>query len=110
VTEHQQQKPWRIGPTGVKVLVHVTPRARREGVEGVVATAQGVALKVRVRAPADKGKANRAVEEVLSRWLGLANASIRVSTGTKSRVKTLEILGEAAGLEALVAARLGELA
>jgi uncharacterized protein len=106
----RQQKPWHLVPAGVRVLVHVTPRASREGVEGIVATEQGVALKVRVHAPADKGKANRAVEEVLSRWLGLAKSRIKTSTGTKSRVKTVEIRGEATGLEALVAARLGELA
>jgi uncharacterized protein len=92
------------------VLAHVTPRARQDGVAGIVETAQGAALKVRVRAPADKGQANRAVEEVLSRWLGLARTRIRVSTGSKSRVKTLEILGEVAELQALLAARLGGLA
>jgi uncharacterized protein len=88
------------------VLVHVTPRASWEGVAGIAETAHGVALKVRVHAPADKGEANRAVEELLSRWLGLAKSRVRVSMGAKSRVKTLEILGEAAELEALVADRL----
>ena len=60
-------------------------------------------LKVRVRAVPEGGKANRAVEKLVAKWLGLSKSAVRVVTGAKTRLKTLEIDGPSA-----LAAKLGE--
>ena len=103
------RQPWRGGPTGIRVLVRVSPRSAHEGVEGIVETAQGGAIAVRVRAVAQKGEANRAVERVIAEWIGVARSSVAVSAGGKSRVKTVEIVGEPAALAALIETQAGKL-
>ena len=82
--------------------MRVTPKSTREGVGGVVETAQGRALTVRVRAVAEKGEANRAVEVVVAGWLGVPKSSVAVTAGGKSRLKTVLVTGEPARLAALV--------
>ena len=89
--------------------MRVTPKSTREGIDGVVETAQGPALTVRVRAVAEKGEANRAVEAVVAEWLGVPKSSVAVTAGGKSRVKTVVIAGEPARLAALVEMRLPKL-
>jgi len=78
-------------------------------VEGLVETAQGGALAVRVRAVAEKGEANRAVEKVIAAWIGVGRRSVAVSAGGRSRLKTVEIVGEPAALAALIETRAGKL-
>jgi uncharacterized protein YggU (UPF0235/DUF167 family) len=93
---------------GVRIVARVTPKAADDRVEGFTETAQGAALKVRVRAAPEKGGANRAVEEVLARWLGLAKTRVRIAAGDKARIKTVEISGDPLELQALVKARMAE--
>jgi uncharacterized protein len=95
----------RPGADGVQVLARVTPKSSRDGIDGLVETAQGRALKVRVRAVAEDGAANAALEKVVARWLGLASSRVRVLRGGKARLKVLGIAGDPAELEALVAVR-----
>ena len=82
--------------------MRVTPKSAREGIDGVVETAQGPALTVRVRAVAEKGEANRAVEMVVAGWLGVPKSSVAVTAGGKSRLKTVLVTGEPDRLAALV--------
>jgi len=100
---------WRRGKGGVRLLARVTPKSARDGVDGVIETAEGPALKVRVRAVAEKGEANAAVEKVVAQWLGLARTRVSVTQGGKSRIKTLDIGGAPGELEPLLAARIGAL-
>jgi len=103
------RQPWRGGPGGIRVLVRVSPGSAREGVEGLVETAQGGAIAVRVRAVAEKGHANRAVEKVIAEWIGVGRRSVAVSAGSRSRLKTVEIVGEPAALAALIGTQAGKL-
>jgi len=93
----------------VRLLVRTRPQSSREGVEGVVETAQGPALAVRVRAAAQKGKANRAVETALANWLGVPKSSVAVTAGGKSRLKTVVVAGPSAHLVAVVEMRAARL-
>jgi uncharacterized protein YggU (UPF0235/DUF167 family) len=102
-------QPWRTDPTGVRLLVRVTPKSAREGIDAVTETAQGPSLTVRVRAVAEKGEANRAVEKAVAAWLGVPKSSVAVTAGGKSRLKTVVVAGEPAGLAALVEARMAAL-
>jgi uncharacterized protein len=67
----------------------VVPAASRSGVVGWL----GDTLKVRVTAPAERGKANAAVEATLAEALGVARGCVRVVAGRASARKVVEIEG-----------------
>jgi len=102
-------RPWRVSGEGLSLLVRVTPKAGRDAVDGILETAQGPAVQVRVRAAATEGEANAAVEWVVAQWLGLAKTRVRIARGSKSRIKRIDITGAAGELEPLLAARIAAL-
>jgi hypothetical protein len=53
----------------------------------------GETLKVRVRAPAERGRANAAVEEILAGALGVPKECARIVAGETSARKVVEISG-----------------
>ncbi|MEQ9560930.1 MAG: DUF167 domain-containing protein, partial [Woeseiaceae bacterium] len=67
----------------------VVPGASRSGIAGWL----GDALRVRVTAPAERGKANAAVEALLREVLDLPSGSVRIIAGGSSPRKTVEIIG-----------------
>jgi uncharacterized protein (TIGR00251 family) len=91
--------PWRYSNAGVSVSLRVTPRGGRDGIDGIETLANGrKVVKVRVRAIAEGGEANRAVTELLAKALGVPKASVRLLSGTTSRVKQIGIDGDPARL------------
>lgn len=80
-----------VSASTVRVRVRLTPKSAADRVEGVENTAEGPALKVRVRAVPEKGKANAALVSVFADWLGVARGSVEVATGGKSRCKMLAV-------------------
>jgi hypothetical protein len=72
-----------------KLPVKVIPGSSRSGVAGWL----GDTLRVRVTAPAERGKANAAVESLLSEVLGLSSGGARIVSGGSSPRKTVEIVG-----------------
>ncbi|OCW58943.1 DUF167 family protein [Hoeflea olei] len=91
---------------GVDIAVRLTPGASLDGLDGLVEDAAGsVRLKARVRAVAESGKANRAIEKLIAKRLGLAKTLVTVISGETSRSKTIRISGDpedlAGALEAL---------
>jgi uncharacterized protein len=93
----------------VRLCARVTPKSARDAVDGVMQTAQGPALQIRVRAVAEEGEANRAVETIVAKWLGLAKTRVSIARGSRSRIKTIDIAGATGELEALLAARVAAL-
>ncbi len=89
--------------------MRASPKSSREGIDGLAETQHGMALSVRVRAVAEKGEANRAVERAIAEWLGVSRGSVAVAAGGKSRIKTVEIAGEPTKLAALIQTRIAEL-
>lgn len=75
--------------TTIKLLVKVVPGSSRDGIAGWL----DETLKLRVRAPAERGKANAAVEEVLANALGLPKQCVQIVAGRSSARKTVEISG-----------------
>ncbi len=67
----------------------MVPGASRAGIVGWL----GSALKVRVTAPPEKGKANAAVSALLAAELGLPPAAVRIVSGGGSSNKVVEIEG-----------------
>jgi uncharacterized protein len=79
--------------------LRVTPRGGRDDIDGVETLANGRAVvKIRVRAVADGGEANRAVTELLAKALGVPKAKVRILSGTTSRLKQIAIEGDPAKL------------
>ena len=77
----------------------MTPRGGRDSVDGIEALSDGRSvLKVRVRAIADGGEANRAVTELLAKALGVPKAKVRLVSGATSRLKQVAIDGDPATL------------
>jgi uncharacterized protein len=91
--------PWRYSLQGISVALRVTPRAGRDDIDGLETLANGRAVvKVRVRAIADGGEANRAVTELLAKVLGVPKARVRILSGTTSRLKQIAVDGDPAKL------------
>jgi uncharacterized protein len=103
--------PWRYSTQGISVALRVTPRGGRDDIDGIETLANGRAVvKVRVRAMADGGEANRAVTELMARALGVAKANVRIVSGATSRLKQVAVDGDPAklgeALRSLTAAKL----
>ncbi len=71
------------------VKVIVTPNARKDEIIGF----QEDALKVKLHATPEKGKANDKLIEFLSKELGIPKSKIKILAGHTSRRKKLEIQG-----------------
>jgi len=91
--------PWRYSTAGISVALRVTPRGGRDDIDGLETLADGrVVVKVRVRAIADGGEANRAVTELLAKALGVPKANVRILSGATSRLKQIAVAGDPANL------------
>jgi uncharacterized protein (TIGR00251 family) len=91
--------PWRYSIQGISIALRVTPRGGRDDIDGVETLANGrVVVKVRVRAIADGGEANRAVMELLAKALGVPKAKVRILSGATSRLKQIAVDGDPAKL------------
>jgi uncharacterized protein len=72
-----------------KLLIKVVPASSRNCIAGWL----GETLKIRVTAPAERGKANAAVAAIIAEALGVSKECIRVVAGPASPRKTVEIDG-----------------
>ena len=84
----------------LRLRVRLTPRGGRDHIEGWVAAGEERLLKVRVAAPPAEGAANAALVALLAKSLGVPKSAVAIVAGTTSRLKTVEIAGDAAGLSA----------
>jgi uncharacterized protein YggU (UPF0235/DUF167 family) len=73
----------------LSINVKAIPRAARDEIVGWFAGA----LKIRVAAPPQDGRANAALEALLAATLGLRKSAVRVAAGHGSARKRLEIDG-----------------
>ena len=82
-----------------RLTVKVVPSSSRDIIVGWL----GQALKIKVRAPAQKGRANKAVEKVIANALGISIRSVSVVSGHTRALKIIEIgdINEADGLKLL---------
>lgn len=75
--------------TGVKLPVKVVAGSSRTGIAGWL----GNTLRIRVSVPAERGKANAAVETLLNEALGLSRGGATIVSGSTSPRKVVEIVG-----------------
>ncbi len=77
---------------GAHVHCKVVPGGSRNQIAGVY----GDRLRVKVAAPPEGGKANRAVVELLADTLGVPKGALRIVRGAGTPLKTIEVSGLAA--------------
>jgi hypothetical protein len=79
----------------MRIAVHATPGARRNHVGGC----HDGALRVSVTAPADKGRANKAIAKELAQALGLKPTQLELISGQTHRRKVFAVARAPSGLE-----------
>ena len=75
-----------LATSGAQIALRVTPRAGRESLE----LSEG-ALRARVTAPPEDGKANKAVQKLLARALGVAPSRLTLIRGATARDKVFRL-------------------
>jgi uncharacterized protein (TIGR00251 family) len=77
------------GDGNVVLRLHVQPGAGRTAVQG----RHGDALKVRVAAPPEKGRANDACTALVAELAGVAPTAVELTSGATSRAKRFTVRG-----------------
>ncbi|MCB8879168.1 DUF167 domain-containing protein [Acidisoma cellulosilytica] len=91
--------PFAAEKGGVRLAVRLTPRASRNGLDGIVQGADGrPMLQLRLSAPPVEGAANKALIGYLAEALGLRKTSISIRSGETARFKILFIEGDGPAL------------
>ena len=99
-----------IAPTrnGLSVAVRLSPRARSDRLLGIIGTAEGGrTVKASVTAPAQDGRANEALLQLLARAWRLPRQDLSIVAGAASRNKIVRVAGDP---DELIAKLSGEIA
>ena len=92
---------WVAQAGGVSITVRLTPKGGRDSIDGIETRADGRAvLKARVRAAPQEGAANAALGRVFAHALGVPLSRVAIVSGATSRIKRVQISGNAADLVA----------
>lgn len=73
----------------VKITVKVVPGSSRTEIAG----AHGDMLKIKLAAPPEKGKANKALMGFLAKQLGIRKNAVHIESGQTSCVKQIRLEG-----------------
>ncbi len=91
--------PFALEKGGVRLAVRLTPRASRNGIDGIVQSADGKSmLQLRLSAPPVEGAANKALITYLADELALRKSCISIRSGETARFKILFIEGDGLAL------------
>ncbi|MBK8267462.1 MAG: YggU family protein [Planctomycetes bacterium] len=74
---------------GVEIRVKVVPGASRSQLAGLL----GDSLKVQIAAPPEKGRANKALIDLIAEVLGQTVATVKVTQGMTSPRKIVKVTG-----------------
>ena len=90
--------------------VRLSPRAKSDRLVGRIATATGGrTVKATVTAPAEYGRANEALLQLLARAWHLPRRSLSIVAGAASRSKTVRVAGDPRQLIAKLSAEISSL-
>ncbi|MHB1328803.1 MAG: DUF167 domain-containing protein [Gemmatimonadales bacterium] len=81
--------PVHPAPGGVRIDLHVQPRASRTEVAGL----HGDALKLRIASPPVDGAANDEIVRFLAEQLGVARRAVTITAGASGRRKAVTVEG-----------------
>ena len=79
---------------GVRVAIRLTPRAKANRIISVAATEGGLVVKASVTAPAEGGRANEALLQLLARDWRIPYRHLALVLGAGNRQKTVHITGD----------------
>ncbi len=80
---------------GIRLTVRAKPNCSRPLPLRIVDIGDGkCALEVAINAPAQDGKANKAIINRLADLLDLRKADIRIATGSSGKIKVIEVAGD----------------
>lgn len=88
---------------GCRLYVRAQPGAKRSGLAGL----WNDHLKVALRSPADKGRANEELLEVLAGELGLRAGQLSLARGERARLKEIVVALPADEVRSRLLAKLG---
>ncbi len=74
---------------GVTIAIKAIPGARRNEIAGQL----GERIKVKVSAPPEGGRANKAICKALAKALGVRARDVTIESGHASREKTARVVG-----------------
>ena len=77
------------GRAGSAVTVHVTPKARKSEITGILPDGT---LRIRLAAPPVEGSANKALVELLAKVLGVRENALEILAGEKGRDKIVSVV------------------
>lgn len=80
-------------------MVRLTPRASRDGIDGLKSGPDGPYIQARVRAVPEDGRANTALAELVADEIRVPKSTVTVATGHTARLKTIHIAGDVSDLE-----------
>lgn len=100
---------WKRTSEGIELTVRATPKGGRDSVDGPRADGNGdVWLGLRVTAPADDGKANKAVTKLLAFHFDVPVRDVTLVSGATARLKRFRITGDPEALEVIARTSLQE--
>lgn len=80
---------------GVTVAIRLTPKASANRIDGIAHVEKGAtALRARVTAAPENGKANAALIKLLAKAWRLPKTALTVTSGIKDRRKTIHVAGD----------------
>lgn len=104
-------EPYRAdGDRGLSLAVRLTPKASRDGIDGLGEFDGAPVLLARVRALPHAGEANQALCKLIAKWLKVPRSVVAIGAGGKSRIKRVLIEGEPSELAERLRAALADLA
>jgi hypothetical protein len=94
----------------VHVVIRLSPRAKSDRLQGVAATAEGGrAIKVSVTAPAQDGRANEALLQLLAQVWRIPRRDLSLAAGAGSRSKIVRVAGDSHKLLAKLSGEIASL-
>jgi uncharacterized protein len=79
---------------GVILHVRLTPKSSGARIAGVEDHGGKPVLKAYVTMPPEDGKANTALLALVAGWLGIPKTAVALTSGQKSRLKSVAVSGE----------------
>lgn len=84
-----------MAPDGLVVAIRLVPRTKADRLVAIAATAEGGrVLKATVAAPAEDGRANEALLQMLTRAWHIPRRDLSIILGSTSRTKAVRIAGD----------------
>jgi hypothetical protein len=99
-----------VAGDGLRVSIRLSPRARTDRLMAVAAAAGGGhVLKAAVTAPAEAGRANEALLQLLARAWHLPRRDLSIVTGSTRRNKIVRVAGDTQRLVEQIAPEIARL-